>query len=99
MGKIGQVVDRDIEREPEEIFFPGTDKPVDRPGFVARPVRGLDPTKDPQEISGWRLVPLTGNESDEPPFFVPPELSTDGAEATQIDFMDKIDKPGEPQKS
>ena len=95
------MVDQSIEREgvaEEENFIPGSDKPVHRPGFVARPVRGLDPTKAPSVISGWRLVPLTGSESDVEPFLIPPELRTDGVQATQMDFMDKVNQPGKPQK-
>ncbi|MCH7640699.1 hypothetical protein IID22_00660 [Patescibacteria group bacterium] len=95
------MVDRGVEKkivEKKEFFIPGVDEPVEREGYVARSVRGRDPTKSPNEVSGWRMVPLSGNESDEPPFVLPPELRSDGVHATQKDFMDKVDEASKNNK-
>lgn len=54
------------EIEEQQVFRPGTDEPAEVEGHVWRRVRGLDPTKNPKTISGWRLEKLPDKKVNEP---------------------------------
>ncbi|MFZ5932705.1 MAG: hypothetical protein ACOYT7_01345 [Patescibacteria group bacterium] len=74
----------------EEVFVPGRDKPrTTPPGRQWYAVRGLDPTKSPEEISGWRLGSKPTPQGE---FTLPPELEHfRGKLIKQEDFFKKVD--------
>lgn len=80
-----------ITRDDGRMYYPGVDKPEQKTGYgPPRPIRGSDPTKDPEEISGWEMFPLTGDESDEPPFLIPTNME-DHEIPPQSDFFKRLD--------
>ncbi len=77
----------------EEIYIHGRDKPAPVEGREWYPVRGRDPSKSPNEISGWKLGSSPTPQGE---FSLPSELEHSRGKLSvpikQSDFFDKVDK-------